>query len=100
MRILSYPFRLTANGDIATVEQYSAQCTAEQIAMLILTEQGERQMIPAFGIVDPAFDEVDASEIALQVAIYGPNVSVSDVTAYYPDDATLTVNVEFSDDGI
>lgn len=100
MRVFSYPFRLTDNGSIATVEQKSSQATAEQIAMLILTEQGERQMLPAYGITNPTFDEVSTSEIALQVALYGPDVSISNVTAYYPDQSTLTVNVEFTDDNI
>lgn len=100
MRILSHPFRLTPSGSLATVEQNSTQGIAEQVAMLILTEQGERVMLPNFGITDPTFGSVDPTEISLQVALYGPSVSVASVDAYYLDDMTLTVNVEFSDDHI
>ena len=32
MRVFSHPFRLTANGSLATVEQNSTQAIAEQIA--------------------------------------------------------------------
>jgi len=98
VRVFSHPFRLTANGSLATVEQNSTQAIAEQIAMLILTEQGERVMLPNFGITNPAFGEVDSTEIALQVALYGPSVSIGSVNAYYQDDSVLTVNVEFNDD--
>lgn len=100
MRLISYPFRLNPNGSIATVEQESDQADAEQIAMLCLTEKGERVMVPAFGLTDPSFAGLDTGELALQIALYGPDVSISSVTAYYPDDATLKVNVEFTDDGI
>lgn len=97
MRLLSYPFRITQNGAISTVEQYSTQYTAEQIAMLALTEKGERQMIPNFGLSDPSFTGIDPSELSLQVALYGPDVELTSLDAYYEDDSTLTVKVEFAD---
>lgn len=96
MRLLSYPFRLTANGSIATVEQRSSQAAAEQIAMIVLTEKGERVMLPAFGIIDPSFDKLDAGEVALEVSLYGPKVTITNVEAYYQDDSTLTVDLEFT----
>ena len=97
MRLLSYPFRLTPSGAIASVEQKSSQAAAEQIAMLLLTEKGERPMIPSYGITSPAFWEIDPGEIALAVSLYGPKVTVAAVKAYYSDDATLRVSVEFDD---
>ena len=97
MRIFSYPFRLTQNGSIATVEQNSSTAAAEQIAMLVLTEKGERQMVPAFGITDPTFSGIDPSELALGLSIYGPDVSIVGINAYYQDDATLAITLEFND---
>lgn len=100
MRLFSYPFRITPNGSIATVEQYSSQYTAEQIAMITLTEKGERQLIPNFGLVDPTFLGVNVGDLSLQVSLYGPDVSISNLSAYYEDDSILTVKVEFTDDSI
>ena len=94
MRLMSYPFRLTPNGSIASVEQKSSQAAAEQIAMLLLTERGERPMVPTFGVTSPAFWEVDPGEMALAISLYGPRVTISAVKAYYSDDATLRVSVE------
>lgn len=97
MRIISFPFRLTANGDLASVEQNSAQGAAEQIAMLIQTEIGERVMLPSFGVTDMTFHRPDEGEIALGVALYGPQVTVTSVTSYYQSDDTLIVGLEFTD---
>ena len=97
MRIFSYPFRITANGDIATVEQSSDQGNAEQIAMLLMTEKGEHVMLSNFGVVDAAFSAPDKSDIALQVALYVPQVTVTRLRTYYPDDATLVAELEFTE---
>lgn len=78
-RILSHPFRIAANGAVAAVEQDSEQADREQIAMLILTKRGERPLAPGFGITDPTFDRVSASEVTAGVALYGPPVNVTEV---------------------
>lgn len=52
---LSFPFRLTPTGDVATVEGGSDAEIDEAIAVLTLTRLGERRMRPTFGIPDPVF---------------------------------------------
>jgi phage baseplate assembly protein W len=80
-RILSYPFRIAGAGVVATVEQNSDQADTEQVAALVLTRLGERPLVPAFGLRDPAFVGIDSSELVAAVARWGPPVRLTDVTA-------------------
>ena len=95
-QILSHPFRLLPNGRIATVEQTSDEAHAEQLAVLLLTRIGERPLEPGFGITDPTFGSIRATEIAAGVAAYGPPVSIVDVTSVADDDSTQLVEVQFA----
>ena len=83
-RILSVPFRLTPAGRAATVEQHSADGRAEQLAVLLRTRRGERSLVPAFGVPDPAFSEVTVAQVAAAVAMFGPPVTIEDVVVDYP----------------
>lgn len=94
-RILSHPFRLVANGSVATVEQDSEQADREQIAVLALTVTGERALVPNFGVTDPTFAGFEAAELRAGVATFGPPVTITDVrTTMQPDDTEL-VEVDF-----
>lgn len=93
--ILSVPFRLAPNGAVATVEQGSDQANAEQLAVLITTVQGERPMVPGFGLPDPAFTGIKAGVLAAQVAMWGPPVKVSMVSSSGVDPASTDVTVSF-----
>lgn len=87
MRLLSYPFRLTPAGDVATVEDGTEDAAAEDLAILILTRKGERTLVPDYGITDPTFQSLNLAEVAVGVADYGPDgVTVDDVTVTYPSD--------------
>lgn len=87
MRLLSYPFRITAAGDVATVEDGTEDAAAEDLAVLILTRKGERTLVPDYGITDPTFQSLNLAEVAVGVADYGPpGVTVDDVTVTYPSD--------------
>ncbi len=94
-QILSHPFRVGGNGSIATVDQNSDQANAEQIAILVLTEIGERPLIPGFGITDPTFSSLDPAEVAAGLTAYGPDVQVIDVRVRDESDSTQLVNVDF-----
>lgn len=94
-RILSHPFRLAANGAAATVDQDSAECNAEQIAVLVLTRPGERPLAPGFGVADPTFSALSPTELAAGVAEYGPPVVLRDVEARPVDDHTLALTITF-----
>lgn len=86
MELLSYPFRLSPIGRVATVTQGSAEAAAEEIAQLVLTEPGERPLVPEYGINDPTFGRIDVGDIAAAVQIWGPGVAVTG--AETKDDST------------
>ena len=97
MQLLSHPFRLRPNGHVATVEQGSDEANAEQLAMLILTRRGERDLAGGFGITDPAFTGgFDPSEIVAGLAAFGPDIALDEITLDPIDDATLDVTVRYS----
>jgi hypothetical protein len=95
-RMLSFPFRFTPTGTVATVEQGSEQADREQIAVLCLTVTGERPLAPSFGISDPAFGTVEPSEIRAGVAAHGPDVEIVDVRVTPESATTVVVDVEFA----
>lgn len=85
MRLLSYPFRLTPAGDVATVEQGTEDEAAEALAVLVLTRKGERELVPDFGVSDPVARGLNLAEIAAGLIDYGPpGVVVDDVSVSYP----------------
>ena len=88
MDLLSHPFRLEANGSVATVEDGTEEAAAEGIAILVLTRRGERELVPGFGMTDPTFD-------VLSLAEYGPPVTVTDVAITYPTDRLERVELAF-----
>lgn len=95
--ILSHPFRLAPSGSVATVEQDTAAADAEQIAVLILTRTGERPLVPAFGISDPVFAELNPAEVLAGIATYGPPVDIESFNARPagPAGTELVVELEF-----
>lgn len=78
-RILSHPFRLLANGAVATVEQDTVTADNEQVAVLALTHRGERPLVPGFGVTDPTFAGFVPAELVAGVRVYGPPVAIEDV---------------------
>lgn len=97
MRILSHPFRLAANGEVATVEQNSDGATAEQLAVLILTRRGERALVPAFGVTDPTFDRLSAAEVSAGVEMFGPAARIEAVETVWHDETTREVTVRYAE---
>lgn len=96
MELLSHPFRLTANGAVATVTDDTDQAAAEGLAILAMTRKGERVMAPEFGLTDPAFDAVSVAELNVGLNDYGPGgVSVSGIQVTYPTDSTQRVELTF-----
>lgn len=94
-RILSHPFRLELNGTVATVEQDTATADAEQIAVLALTRLTERPLVPGFGITDPAYRGLDPAELRGGLAVYGPPVTVTGITARPLTELEELVEVSF-----
>lgn len=98
MELLSHPFRLERNGSVATVTDGTDEANAEGIAVLALTRKGERDLVPDFGLTDPAFDSVTLADLNIGLLDYGPTVEVTDVTFTYPNDWTQRVVLAFDTD--
>lgn len=74
--ILAYPFRVLPGGVIDIVDQDSDLGNGQQLAVIIATRRGERPLVPAFGIEDPVFSQVNLGDIAAAVELYGPPVTI------------------------
>jgi hypothetical protein len=93
--ILAFPFQLTPAGNVATVDQDSAEADAEQVGVLIATRIGERLDAPAFGIPDPAFSGLDGGAIANGIKLFGPPVQLTSVAVAQQDNLTQVAQIEF-----
>lgn len=96
MDLLSHPFRLEANGAVATVEDGTEEAAAEGIAVLVLTRRGERDLVPGFGMTDPTFDALSVAELNVGLAEYSPDVIVTDVAITYTTDRTERIELAFN----
>jgi hypothetical protein len=83
--VLAHPFRIAA-GRIVTVEAASDPGVAQAIAQVVTTRLGERELVPSFGVRDPAFVGLDPGDVNSCLALHGPaaivtSIDVVDVTA-------------------
>lgn len=101
-RILAFPFRLGRDGSVATVQQETIEGHSQQVAAYLLTNVGERPLVPGFGIVDPTFelDGLEEAEVRAAVAQFGPPVDIVGLRPNIsPDDIqTMRVIVALSGD--
>lgn len=79
---ISFPFRLTPTGSVATVERGSDAEIEEAIAVLCLTTIGERRMRPSFGVPDPAYAGLHVGDVQVGLDEHGPSgVIIQSVTS-------------------
>jgi hypothetical protein len=79
---ISFPFRLTPTGSVATVEEGSDAAIDEAIAVLCLTIIGERRMRPTYGVPDPAYAGLYVGDVQVGLDEHGPEgVTVVSVDA-------------------
>jgi len=71
--MLSFPFRLTPRGFVATVEEGSDEAIEEAIASLVLTPIGERPMRPTYGVPDPGFAGLHVGDVQVGLDEHGPD---------------------------
>lgn len=95
-QLLSFPFRLDKQGFAITNDDESDVYCAERLSVLLGTRPGERQMVPTFGVNDPAFEGFTTSALSIQVAQYGLPVEIVRVRRSYLNDAQENVVVEFN----
>lgn len=93
--VLSFPFRVTASGAAATVEQDSDEQKADLLAALILTRPGERDLVPGFGVPDPTFVGIDVAAVEGAAAVFGPDVTITDVQVTVTGPGSQDVLIEF-----
>lgn len=99
MSVLAFPFRLTASGAAATVTEGSDAEAAQAIAMLALTEAGERWLCQGFGI-NPAGDI--PGQVRTGLRLWGPaGVSITGgAVSIDADTGVKTVTVTFEVDEV
>lgn len=78
MRLISFPFRLSTNGSVATIDPGTDEEVEEAIAVAIHTRPGERYMWEDFGIPDPAYVGIDAADVQVVLDAYGPEGIIVD----------------------
>ena len=94
--LLSMPFRVAPSGAAVKVTQGDDSYYREQIAVVLLTEQGERFFHPALGLPDSAFDGFQHSAFQAQIVSEMPEITNLKARIEDNDDRTQTVTVEFS----
>ena len=98
---LSFPFRLTPTGSVATVEAGSDAEADEAIAVLVLTRIGERRMRPNFGIPDPVFAHgLYIGDIQVGLDEHGPaGIKVTSLTTEPKSNTKAVATVLWERDG-
>lgn len=94
--LISYPFRLTRTGAVASRDDADEEYLAEELGQLIQVHPGERELVPTYGFSDPAFTQFDQSMLTAQVATFGPPVVIEAVETRYLSDDTQDVVVRFT----
>lgn len=100
---LSIPFRPDVTGGLATVRD-PAQIVSQQIYALVMTRQGERVMLPDFGLPDYIFAVKGAAFVKTlgyflkqQIRKYIPGVgSVEVIEQMTGDEHAASVRVEWT----
>jgi hypothetical protein len=94
VKLISYPFRLGINGSVVTIEE-GEDYYGDELAMLIKTVPGERELVPTYGIQDPTFDKLSNYELLEKIAQFGPPVEVDTTSSRYTRDGRIVVNISY-----
>ena len=95
VQLIAHPFRLGDDGRVLTHEQDSDAYLAERIALILGCRPGERALVPAFGVSDPAFDGLTLASIQNQMEIFEIPATITDVTHEDISDSTTSYRVTF-----
>jgi hypothetical protein len=93
--LISFPFRLAGTGSIASRDDGDENYLAEELAQLVQTHPGERELVPTYGLNDPAFATFDKAMLIAQVATFGPPVSIQRVEVRTLSDEQQDVVIKF-----
>ena len=99
-QVLAYPLRLSGENSLATVDDETEAFFAQEIALLVLTEPGERPLVPDFGLDSAeAPTAVDELELVLKCDLFDVPVKIKNVAKAYGDELTrVTVEFELVED--
>lgn len=95
----SHPFRFGTSGAVATVDDRSDAGIAQDIAALVLTHLGERVLAPSFGIPDPAFSDIEPSQLAAAMSVYGPDVPLRGIEVKGRTSSSLSIQITYDEEG-
>ena len=95
VQLIAHPFRMGNDGRIQTHEQDSDAYLAERIAFVLGTHPGERPLVPAFGVIDPAYDELTLASLQNQMTIFEIPVTITSVTRSDVDNTTSAFRITF-----
>lgn len=98
--VLSFPFRIDPQGQVAVTGYGTVQEVDEAIAVTVLTMMGERPMYPTFGIPDPAFAGLAPGDIQVALDTYGPpsvQITSVDQEALNETQAVAAVRWQYTD---
>jgi hypothetical protein len=93
--LIAFPFRLTSTGAIAVNLDGSDACTSEELAQLCLTQPGERELTPLFGLSDPTFGDFDQTELVGKVRMFLPDVSITNVQSTFGNDGEQRLMIAY-----
>lgn len=94
--LISYPFRINNTGSVVTIPE-GRDYYADELAMLVQTNPGERELVPFYGIKDPTFSKFNKMELLEKVALFGPPVDIKTVRATNYSDGRIMINIAFSE---
>jgi phage baseplate assembly protein W len=102
---LSFPFRADSSGGLVSTSDRS-QVIAEAIIDVLETRQGERVMIPDYGIPDFVFAVMDAGflqrlayYLELQITSYVPLVSGVTLSSSLDDEGRAVIDLQYTEVG-
>lgn len=95
VQLIAHPFRMGDDGRVLTHEQDTDAYLAERIALVLGCRPGERELVPAFGVGDPAFDGLTLASIQNQMAIFEIPVTITAVERDDTSDSTTSYRVTF-----
>lgn len=96
-RLLLHPFRLTVSGRVATAEQNTDTYIESQIAVVVSTRIGERDMCLPYGIPDPTYARLAVSDVQSCLDQFGPDgVVVTDVSVDPDTETTDRATIEWA----
>ena len=93
--LISFPFRLTNSGVVATVEDGSVDAINEELAMLCLTQPGDRELVPEYGLPDLVFRGVIKEELTSKIALFGPDVTITNILSEFPYEGEQQIVIEY-----